>query len=71
MSPMNTAAGGALYHKNPSPPPKSPAEKISNLAGSGHVMHVQILGEVDASDRVGNDAQGRARDHHRHDRQTI
>ena len=30
VSPMNTAAGGALYHKNPSPPPIIPMVKISN-----------------------------------------
>jgi hypothetical protein len=28
VSPMNTAAGGALYHRKPSPPPISPAVKI-------------------------------------------
>ena len=28
VSPMNTAAGGALYHKKPRPPPISPAVKI-------------------------------------------
>ena len=30
VSPINTAAGGALYHKNPSPAPNRAAAKIKS-----------------------------------------
>ena len=36
VSPMNTAAGGALYHRNPSPPPISARAEDQDLARPGH-----------------------------------
>ena len=35
VSPMKTAAGGALYHRNPRPPPMRPAVKIKSSPVSG------------------------------------
>ena len=71
VSPMNTAAGGALYQRNPSPPPISAATKISDLAGPGHEMHAEVVGEVDPPDHVGDHPERARRDHHRHDRQPV
>jgi hypothetical protein len=45
VSPMNTAAGGALYHRNPSPRRSAPAQKIRILARARHIMHAEIVGE--------------------------
>ena len=68
---MKTAAGGALYHKEPEAPAEDPGGEDQDLAGARHVMHIEIFGEVDPSHRIGDDAQGSGGDHHRHDRQPI
>ena len=37
----------------------------------GHVVHAEIVGEVDAADGVGDHPERAGGDHHRHDRQPV
>ena len=41
------------------------------LAGAGHEIDLQIVGEHRVAGEIGDDAEGRRGDHHRHDRETV
>ena len=51
--------------------PYEGCRKNQDLACTGHVVNIEIAGEIDATHRVGNDAQRSGRDHNGHDRQPI
>ena len=47
------------------------AAEHRQLAGAGDVVDLQIVGEHDVAGEIGDQAEGRRRDHHRHDGEAV
>src|SRR6202030_4131973 len=75
VSPMKIEAGGAVDHKETAaaaaPPPARRAAQHRELAGTGHEMDLQIIGEHRVADQVGDHAEAAGRHHHRHDGEPV
>ena len=71
VSPMKTLAGGALNQRKPSPAPTIAAQNTDKLAGAGHVVQLQVVGENRVADEIGDKAKAAGRDHRRPDRQAV
>ena len=64
-------AGGALNHRKPRPAPISAPQQHREFAGAGDEMDLQVFGEHRVADEIGDQAEARRRDHHRHDGQAV
>ena len=71
LSPMKIFAGGALYQRKPRPEPTIAEQNTASLAHPGHEVELQIVGEADVADKIGDQAEGGGGDHHRHGRQAV
>ena len=71
VSPMKIEAGGALNQRKPKPGAEHRAAQHRKLAGAGDVMDLQIIGEHGVAGEIGDHAEARRRDHHRHDGEPV
>ena len=62
---------GGVVPQEPQPPADQRGGEHQNLAGAGHEMDAQIVGEIEVSDHIGNHPEGGRGDHHRHDGQPV
>ena len=71
VSPMNTAAGGALNHRKARPAPTIAEQQHGQLAGAEHMRDAEIVGEARVADEIGDQQEGERGDDHRHGRQPV
>ena len=63
--------GGRVIPQKAQTTAKDTGGKDQNLARARHIVHVQIFGEIDAADGIGDHAKRSGGDHHGHDRQPV
>ena len=71
VSPMKILAGGALYQRKPRPAPIMAPQKTASSPTPGHEVELQVVGEDEVADQVGDQAEGGGGDHHRHRGQAV
>ncbi len=63
--------GGRVIPQEPEATAYHSGGEDEDFAGAGDVVHVEILGKVDAAHGIGDDAERGGCDHHRHDGKPI
>ena len=71
VSPMKIAAGGALNQRKPRPAPITAPQMTASSPVPGTKWICRYSAKTALPDEIGDDAEGRRRDHHRHDGQAV
>ena len=71
VSPMKIAAGGALNHRKPRPAPITAPQMHREFAGALDEVDLEVVGEDRVAGEIGDHAEARRRDHHRHDGEPV